>query len=130
MKKTLSLALLVLVFSCKPSTVKRPDNLIGESQMVDMLYDLALLEAIRTQQPVKLEAQGLTPDTYIYKKYKVDSLQFAQSNQYYAADIEKYKKLYDRVEERLQKNKKTVDSIMQANGIRVQTPDASQGVVR
>ena len=39
----------------------------------------------------------------IKRKYKIDSLSFAKSTQYYASDINEYKKMYDNVKDRLTK---------------------------
>lgn len=81
--------------------VEKPDNLIEKQKMIDIFYDLALLDAVRSQKPVLLENNSINPDKYIYKKYKIDSLQFAKSNQYYASDIAAYKKMYEEVAKRL-----------------------------
>ncbi|MEG2102830.1 MAG: DUF4296 domain-containing protein, partial [Flavobacterium sp.] len=52
------------------------------------------------------------PTKFILKKYKVDSLQFAQNNMYYAADYENYKEMFDEVGKRLAKNQRDTDSIV------------------
>ena len=41
---------------------------------------------------------------FIFKKYKIDSLQFTQSNVYYASIPLKYQGIYETVEERLMNN--------------------------
>ena len=101
------LAVALLVASCRKEVVKKPDNLIEKEKMTDILYDLAILEAMRSQKPLVLEQNGINQNTYIYKKYGIDSLQFAQSNQYYSADIVAYKKMYDEVVKRLESRKGT-----------------------
>ncbi len=102
MKKLISLFLIIIVsVSCEKSSIVKPDNLISEDTMVDIIYDLALLEAIKGQNPGSLQTNGINPNNYIYKKYKIDSLQFAKSDQYYATDVKNYKKLYERVTKRL-----------------------------
>ena len=49
---------------------------------------------------------------FILKKYKVDSLQFAQSNMYYAADYDNYKDMFDQIGKRLAVEQRAVDSIV------------------
>lgn len=104
--------LLVLFSSCDKDLVKKPDNLIDKRTMVDVMYDMALLDALKYQDPNSLYDNGINPKTYVYKKYKIDSLQFVKSNAYYAADYREYKKMYDALNDRLKKEKASVDLII------------------
>lgn len=111
MKKVLVFLLgLMLTVSCQDSVVEKPDNLIDKDQMVDIIYDLSLLEAIKSSNYSSLESRKIDPNTYIYKKYKIDSLQFAKSDRYYASDIDVYSGIYDKVSKRLESNKNAIDS--------------------
>src|SRR6187402_3097994 len=110
MKKIASLfALVSLLISCNKDLVEKPNNLIDKKVMGDILYDMSILEAIKYQSPDTLYAYGINPKTYIYKKYKIDSLQFVKSSAYYAADYREYKKMYDALNDRLKKEKTAVD---------------------
>ncbi len=112
MKKIAGLLCAVLLLAgCNDKPVEKPDNLIPEDKMVNILYDLSLLDAIRLSDPISIIERKINPSTYIYKKYKIDSLQFAQSNRYYASDIDGYAELYKRVEMRLERDKKSIDSL-------------------
>ena len=112
MKKIISLfALVALLISCNKDLVEKPDNLIDKKVMGDILYDMAILEAIKYQGPDTLYAYGINPKTYIYKKYKIDSLQFAKSNAFYAADYREYKKMFDDLNQRVKKEKAAIDLI-------------------
>lgn len=94
--------------SCQKKMIDKPDNLIKEEQMVNIIYDLAILEAARTQPTLQSRASvNINPTEFVYSKYKVDSIQFAKSDQYYAADIDVYKRIYDNVNERIQSKIKT-----------------------
>jgi hypothetical protein len=104
--------LVSLIFSCKEAVIKKPENLIEKEVMVDILYDLSLLEAINFQTSKPLEAYKLTPSQYIYQKYKIDSLQFAQNNMYYAADYKAYKKMNEQINTRLDKNKILIEGVI------------------
>lgn len=108
-KGVLFFILISLILSCKEEVIKKPENLIEKEIMVDVMYDLALLEAIKYQSPNALQAHKINPDEYIYKKYKIDSAQFVQSNMYYASDYKEYKKMYDQINSRLVKNKSLLE---------------------
>jgi hypothetical protein len=106
------LVLLVLFSSCNKDLVEKPDNLIEKGVMIDIMYDMALLDALKYQDPNSLYTNGVNPKTYIYKKYKIDSLQFVKSNAYYAADYREYKTMFDALNARLKKEKTTVDLLI------------------
>jgi len=95
----LFIAIALTTVSCKDAVVEKPKNLIERSKMVDIIYDLSILEAARTQTA---GVQNYPKSTeFIKNKYKIDSLTFAKSSQYYASDIKEYKKMYNEVKERL-----------------------------
>jgi len=102
---------LVLSVSCKKELVKQPAKLIEKEKMVDIMYDLSLLEAIRYQKPLSLDSMDSNVIKFIQKKYKVDSLQFAQNNIYYASDYETYKEMFDQVSKKIAVNQRAADSL-------------------
>lgn len=105
MKKIISfLAIILLLVSCKEE-VEKPNRLIEKDVMVNIIYDLSLLEAIKYQNPASLDTFKINPTKYIYNKYKIDSLQFAQNNTYYASTYEEYANIIDQINNRLIKNK-------------------------
>lgn len=114
MKKALFvLAALMVLVSCKEdSTVKAPKKPIDRAVMIAIYYDLALLEASKYQMLSKTEYQKTTPKAFIFKKYKIDSVQFAQNNQFYAASIEDYKAMFQEVEKRLQTRSNQMDTLI------------------
>lgn len=97
---------LFLSVSCKKELVKKPAKLIEKEKMMNIIYDLTLLESIKYQQPLSLDSVESNPKKFIFKKYKVDSLQFAKSNIYYASDYDGYKEMFDQINARLEKEKK------------------------
>ncbi|MWB93430.1 DUF4296 domain-containing protein [Flavobacterium sp. GA093] len=109
--KNLVLIILVLFLSvsCKKELVKEPANLIEKQKMLDIMYDLSLLEAIKYQNPLVLDSNETSSTKFIFRKYKVDSLQFTQSNMYYAADYNSYKDMFDTINARLEKEKKSLE---------------------
>lgn len=108
----LILLVLLLSVSCKKEVVKQPAKLISKEKMIDIMYDLSLLEAMKYQHTELLDSTDTNPTKFIFKKYKVDSLQFAQNNVYYASDYENYKDMFDEVGERLKKVERATDSIV------------------
>ena len=61
---------------------KKPDNLIPEDKMVDVLVEIAIVSAGKGINKRTLENKGITPVAFIYKKHNIDSLQFVNSNNY------------------------------------------------
>lgn len=115
MKKIISLLAIILIFvSCKEEVVKKPDRLIEKEVMLNIMYDLSLLEAIKYQNPASLDTFKINPKKYIYKKYKIDSLQFAKSNTYYASNYEEYTSIVVELEDRLTKKKEEIATIIKA----------------
>jgi hypothetical protein len=103
---------LVISISCNNQPIEKPDNLIDEQKMTNILYDLTVLDAMKSQSPFDSVTQSIRPKEYIYKKYKIDSLQFVLSNQYYISQIETYKKMYESINERLQKEKTANETLL------------------
>ena len=91
---------LILILSCDFGVVKKPSKLINRSQMVDIIYDLSVLEALKSQN---ISANTYpTPTQFLKSKYKIDSITFAKNTKYYASDVKEYKKLYAEVQSRLE----------------------------
>ena len=115
MKKIISfLIVLILLTACKQDIVKAPNPLIEKDKMINIMYDLSILEAIKNQNPTSLETYKINANEYIFKKYKIDSVQFAQNNKYYAADYKTYKVMFDEIKARLDKNKKFTEVLIKA----------------
>lgn len=106
MKKIVSFLAILTFFGCKDDLVKKPKHLIEREQMVNIMYDLSLLEAVKYQNPAVLDSNQIRPKQFIYRKYKIDSLQLAQNNLYYASDYKAYKIMFDEVVKRVELNKK------------------------
>ena len=121
MKKISSILVLILLFfSCDQHLIDKPDNLIEEEKMELILYDIAVLEAIKASNPNGLTVMGIDENTYILKKHKIDSLQFSKSNKYYASDLHSYLKMYERIELKLTNEKNATDTLVK-KGINLNT---------
>jgi Tfp pilus assembly protein PilN len=112
MKKLALLASLsMMLLSCNFNTTEKPEDLLSEDQMVAILYDLYVINAMKSGNMEYLKKHNITPANYILQKYKVDSLQFSTSDRYYAADLEVYEKLYQQVTQKLKEDKAVLDSL-------------------
>ena len=101
------LGVIALLVSCKQEVIDKPEQLIERDVMVDIMYDLSILEAMKYQNPTTLDTFKINPREYIFKKYKIDSVTYRQNQMYYAGDARKFKKIYKKVLERLDKEKQT-----------------------
>lgn len=116
MKKGLLISILgLLLMNCNSDAVEEPKDLVDEDLMVAILYDLYLVNAIKSSDISYVQKNNITSANYILQKYKVDSLQFSRSDLYYAADAEEYEKMYQRVIQKFQENKAAIDTLIAKN---------------
>ncbi len=108
--------LLILIFtflllaSCTSNTIyKKPDDLIPQKQMVNLLTDMYLANAATHVKTIKLE-RNLDYMPLVYEKYGIDSLCFQASNIYYMSRIDDYEVIYKKVDARLQKMLDTTEA--------------------
>jgi histidinol phosphatase-like PHP family hydrolase len=109
MKKIFYTLILFALFSCNENPVETPDNLLDEEVMVDILYDIALLQAADGYVPEKLAINNIKVNTFIYSKYNIDSVTYYQNHKYYAADVKEYKKMYKEVISRIESKTKELE---------------------
>lgn len=112
MKKLLYIFVLMVLMGCdgveKP---EKPANLISEDKLADIMYDLYILNAAKGVNRRVLERHGIMPTDYVYGKHGVDSLQFAQSNTYYAFDMQAYSRIVEKVRIALEKEKEVYEAL-------------------
>lgn len=102
MKYFLLLMAVVLLFSCQDiNKVERPNDLIPEQKMVEVLTDLSLINSAKNYNRRMLEATGLRPNEYLYQKYNIDSLQLVRSTEYYADNPAQLERIYKELQENL-----------------------------
>ena len=77
----------------------KPDNLIPEDKMIDILIDAKLIGITNSANKKIMRDAGIEPNTYIFNKYDIDSLQFAQSNEYYSYYIDEYESIYTKIDD-------------------------------
>tara|TARA_R110000868_G_scaffold230710_1_gene483951 strand:- start:2603 stop:3169 length:567 start_codon:yes stop_codon:yes gene_type:complete len=84
---------------------EKPKNLISKDKMVDILIDAKLITSANSKNKITMRDSSLNINTYVYEKHKIDSLQFALSNNYYAFHVEDYEDIYTRVTDSLERLK-------------------------
>ncbi|WP_282053615.1 DUF4296 domain-containing protein [Maribacter luteus] len=125
MKKLIAITFVLFFFSCSEKLIKKPDDLIPKDQMVNILNDMAILNAAKNANESKLIENNIEPTNYIFEKYGIDSLQFVNSDNYYASLPREYEEIYKQVEELLDKEKERVaaeketkDSLLQQSKLK------------
>ena len=100
-------------FSCNSGIEKpqKPENLIPEDKMVDIMYDMFLLNSAKGVNKTILEVNGVMPEKYLFEKYSIDSTQFAESNNYYVYNTKTYESILNRIKEKIDLKKKEYDAL-------------------
>ena len=80
---------------------EKPANLISQEIMVDILTDVYISNAARNVNNKLIRNLNIKLDSVIYSKYRVDSLQFALSNNYYSSNLDIYRNLLVKAQEKL-----------------------------
>lgn len=114
-------SLILLLFNCQMND-KYTDQLeiISEKKMIDIIYDMALINVSKGINKRILENNGMKPQSYILKKYKIDSMLFVRSNNFYTKDLDKYLYIYDQVLKKLEKNRQLINDSIEKINLEVQ----------
>ncbi|MCK0158656.1 DUF4296 domain-containing protein [Cellulophaga sp. F20128] len=138
MKKFSVIILLLAFVSCAEKLIEKPQNLIPKKKMINVLYDLAIITAAKNSNSAELIENNIETMPYIYAKYNIDSIQFAESDLYYAADPTNYEDLFIQVQTRLDKEKSVLtdarkvknDSISKANDAKAKSKKVKDTLLR
>jgi hypothetical protein len=112
MKIGLLVISILFLLSCENLEVKNPSNLISEDQMVEILYDVVLINSAKGINKQLLQNNIKNPQAYVYKKHNIDSLQFAESNAYYTFKNDTYKSIYEKLELKLKAQKTKYEALL------------------
>ena len=115
-KRLLYIVLLLSVACQDVHRPEKPENLISEEKMIDILTDVYLSNAAKSVNNKVIRQKGLKLDSLIYKKYQIDSLQFLKSHEYYNADLNTYNSFFVEIEKRLQAMLDKTDSLQGGPG--------------
>ncbi|ATA73297.1 MULTISPECIES: DUF4296 domain-containing protein [Capnocytophaga] len=96
------------VLSCGENIVKKPQKFLSEREMQNLMYDLILLDAIKSTDYTMMDTLNISFQELIYKKYEIDSLILAQNMEYYASFPQKYDTIIKNVELRLKRERDSI----------------------
>ena len=109
MLRKYTVLLFLVLLSCGEKVIEAPDDLISKEKMVEMLYELSLINAAKGTNPKILEENNIEPTQFLFEKHGVDSLQFVKSDIYYASIPAEYQSIYESVSAKLEKNKDEIE---------------------
>ena len=101
--------LFLVLVCCGEKVIQEPENVISKEKMIDILYDLSLINAAKGTNPKILEENGVEPTNFLFEKHGIDSLQYVNSDSYYASIPLEYQAIYEAVASRLEKEKKEIE---------------------
>ena len=96
--------LLFAVVACDEPTVPKPEHLVKENDMIDMLVDIHLAEATYTKFRYDTIMKDNSSVNFYYsvlEKYQVPDSVFERSLVFYASTPKKFDKMYRKVTSRL-----------------------------
>jgi len=92
--------LIVVAVACERPVVEKPKNLIKEKEMIDMLVDMHVAEAIHTKFRYDTLMRNNSSANFYYsvlEKYGVADSVFEKSFVYYASVPKNFEKMYRKV---------------------------------
>ena len=108
MKKHMFLIFLMFL-SCGQVGQDRPEDLIGEEKMADLIFELALFDASKAfVMKEETTRVGLDSESF-YKYHNIDSTQFAVSNAFYAKKPKAYLRITRAAKKKLEDFEKRVE---------------------
>lgn len=109
---TLISVLLLSLAACQHvKRAPKPENLIPEKKMVNVLTDMVKLDATISYSTMQFDRRDVKARDLLFKKYNIDSVQLAASSAYYAEKFNQNERIYDSVKVRLEREKKNLDSL-------------------
>jgi peptide subunit release factor RF-3 len=92
--------LAIAFFSCDRAVIKKPDHLLKEKQMINMLVDIHLAEATYNHMRYDTIVRNSSSANFYYSvlaKYQVPDSVFEKSFVYYASNPKNFEKMYRQV---------------------------------
>ena len=110
MKNLLYILILIILFSCNKEEIKKPQNFIEKDKMIDLILDMKIAEKARTIIN-KNKKKNQKYMSLVFEKYKIDSTQFKENNDYYTEKLELYEEIYQEVQKRLNDSVKKYEDL-------------------
>ena len=97
--------LTVFGFSCKEKGYAKPEQFISETEMIDIIYDIHLAEALsshfKSNMDTTIELGSKEFYQTVLEKYELEDSVLASNIIYYSANPKVYEKIYEQVVERI-----------------------------
>ena len=106
MKKLSFLLLFIFLISCTSNTIfEKPKDLIPRDTMSLLIQDMMIASSAKFVKN-KNKEKKINYMSFVYDKYKIDSLRFQNSNFYYISKIDLYEEIITDAKVKLEKKKK------------------------
>tara|TARA_B110001454_G_C12701962_1_gene426950 strand:- start:183 stop:662 length:480 start_codon:yes stop_codon:yes gene_type:complete len=111
MKKLSFLLLFIFLISCTSNTIfEKPKDLIPRDTMSLLIQDMMIASSAKFVKN-KNKEKKINYMSFVYDKYKIDSLRFQNSNFYYISKIDLYEEIITDAQLKLEKKKKFYSKI-------------------
>lgn len=120
--------LLIFFFSC----TKTPKNIIPEDQMVAVLTDVHLANALASNY-ADLDTIKQRTSTYlhaVYRRYQIDSAKFNRSLKYYSESPALLNEMYEQVEKDLKKKEDSIIKLEEIEQKRIAAAEKKRAKLR
>lgn len=102
--------ILLLLLACQHiQRAPKPEKLLSQEQMQDILTDLILLDAVISVNNYQLDNYNIDAPHFIFNKYDIDSITLAQNLDYYNEQYTLNAEMYENVKLRIEAIKNEVE---------------------
>ena len=104
----------VLIFLIACNGNKRPDGVLDQEQMTNLLTDIHVVDGSMynvLQMPDSLYKYGTDKYLNVFKKYHIDSVQFKKSFKYYTMNPEKLAIMYEQIAKNIKQKSDSLNKI-------------------
>jgi uncharacterized protein related to proFAR isomerase len=106
MKKISLLLLFIFLVSCTSNTIfKKPKDLIPKDTMSLLVQDMMIASSAKFVKNINKQKK-INYISFVYDKYKIDSVRFQNSNFYYISKIDLYEEIITDAKVKLESKKK------------------------
>jgi uncharacterized protein related to proFAR isomerase len=106
MKKISLLLLFIFLVSCTSNTIfKKPKDLIPKDTMSLLVQDMMIASSAKFVKNINKQKK-INYISFVYDKYKIDSVRFQNSNFYYISKIDLYEEIITDAKVKLENKKK------------------------
>ncbi len=106
MKKISLLLIFIFLSSCTSNTIfKRPEDLIPKDTMSLLIQDMMIASSAKFIKNTSKQKK-INYMSFVYDKYKIDSVRFQNSNFYYISKIDLYEEIITDAKVKLENKKK------------------------